>query len=138
MAVLEIENLEIRYRSRGAEAQAVKGVSLQLQPGECLGLIGESGCGKSTVAKAVMGLLPRNAYIARGSIRFEGKELVGIAEEELRRLRWKRMALIPQAAMNGFDPLYTIEKQLEETIKAHERSSGEDLRTRLQEGIRFV
>ena len=58
MAVLEIEDLEIRYRSRGAEAQAVKGVSLQVEPGECLGLIGESGCGKSTIAKAVMGLLP--------------------------------------------------------------------------------
>jgi oligopeptide/dipeptide ABC transporter ATP-binding protein len=135
MAVLEIEDLEIRYRSRGAEAQAVKGVSLRVEPGECLGLIGESGCGKSTIAKAVMGLLPHNAHIARGSIRFEGTELVGIAAEELRRLRWRRMAFIPQAAMNGFDPLYTIEKQLEETIKAHEKSSGEDLRKRLQESF---
>lgn len=135
MAVLEIEDLEIRYRTRGAQAQAVKGVSLHLQAGECLGLIGESGCGKSTIAKAVMGLLPGNAAIARGSIRLEGQELVGIAEAELRRLRWKRMALIPQAAMNGFDPLYTIEKQLEETIKAHEKPSGEELQRRIRESF---
>jgi oligopeptide/dipeptide ABC transporter ATP-binding protein len=135
MAVLEIENLEIRYRSNGAEAQAVKGVSLKLEPNECVGLIGESGCGKSTIAKAVLGMLPRNAYVARGSIRFEGQELVGLAEESLRKLRWKRMALVPQAAMNGFDPLYPLGKQLRETLRAHEKLSAEELRRRTEQSF---
>jgi oligopeptide/dipeptide ABC transporter ATP-binding protein len=132
MAVLEIENLEVRYRSGAAEAQAVKGVTLSVKSNECLGLIGESGCGKSTIAKAVMGLLPGTAYVAGGSIRFEGQELVGLAEEKLRKLRWKRMTLIPQAAMNGFDPLYTIQKQLHETIGAHEEVSEPEKRLRAE------
>ena len=132
MAVLEIENLDVRYRSGTAEAQAVKGVTLNVRSNECLGLIGESGCGKSTIAKAVMGLLPGTAYVAGGSIRFAGQELVGLAEGKLRELRWRRMALIPQAAMNGFDPLYTIEKQLDETIEAHEQVSTQEIRRRVQ------
>ena len=134
MALLEIDSLEVRYRSAGAEAHAVDRVSLTLDRHECLGLIGESGCGKSTLAKAVMGILPRNAYVAGGSIRLDGRELVGLSEQELRPIRAKEMALIPQAAMNGFDPVYTIWKQLRETMQAHApRMTAREMRRRAEE-----
>jgi oligopeptide/dipeptide ABC transporter ATP-binding protein len=125
MAVLKIDDLDVRYRSGGREARAVAGVSLALEKGECLGLIGESGCGKSTIAKAVMGMLPPAAFVAGGTIHYDGRDLVGLTETELRQVRWKRVTLIPQAAMNGFDPVYTIEAQLRETVEAHEHVSRE-------------
>ena len=83
-----------------------------------MGLIGESGCGKSTIAKAVMGIFPRNAAVTRGRIRFHGKDLLAMPEEELRQLRGGRLALIPQAAMNGFDPVYRLGAQLREVIES--------------------
>lgn len=117
-ALLEIEDLRISYPTRGGEARAVDGVSFAIQEGEYLGLVGESGCGKSTIAKAILGILPRSARVS-GSIRYRGRELVGLSQAELRRIRWKDIALIPQSAMNGLDPVYTIEKQIDEAIAAH-------------------
>ncbi len=133
MALLEIENLEVRYRSAGAQARAIDRVSLTLDRHECLGLIGESGCGKSTLAKAVMGILPRSACVAGGSIRFDGRELVGLTQDELRPMRARDMALVPQAAMNGFDPVYTIWRQLEETMRAHARMTAGEMRRRAED-----
>lgn len=133
MALLEIDQLEVRYRSAGAEAHAIDRLSLRLDRHECLGLIGESGCGKSTLAKAVMGILPRNAYVAGGSIRLDGRELTGLPEEALRPIRARDMALIPQAAMNGFDPVYTLGSQLEETLQAHSRMPPREMRRRSED-----
>ena len=133
MAVLKIEDLEVRYRAGAREACAVNGVSLALEQGECLGLIGELGCGKSTIAKAVMGLLPPAAYVARGSIKLDGEDLLGLSEEAMRKIRWRKLALVPQAAMNGFDPVYTIEQQLRETVEAHERTSRKEIRRRAEQ-----
>jgi oligopeptide/dipeptide ABC transporter ATP-binding protein len=118
VALLEIENLKVSYRTPQGEAVAVDGVSFVLDAGEYLGLVGESGCGKSTIAKAILGILPQAARVT-GSLRFAGRELIGLAPSELRRIRWRDIALIPQNAMNGFDPVYTIEKQLDEAIAAH-------------------
>ena len=118
MALLEIENLRVSYLTPQGEAVAVDGVSFALDAGDYLGLVGESGCGKSTIAKAILGILPQAARVA-GSLRFAGRELVGLGAAELRRIRWRDIALIPQNAMNGFDPVYTIEKQLDEAIAAH-------------------
>jgi oligopeptide/dipeptide ABC transporter ATP-binding protein len=131
--MLEIEDLDVRYRADGREARAVSGVSLTLEAGECLGLIGESGCGKSTIAKAVMGLLPRAAHVAGGAIRLDGRDLLGLGESAMREVRWRELTLIPQAAMNGFDPVYTIEQQLRETVQAHERVSPKEIRRRTEE-----
>src|SRR5262249_46159636 len=114
-----MENLRVAYRSPQGEAVAVDGVSLHLDEGENLGLVGESGCGKSTITKAILGILPEGAR-AQGSVRFAGRELIGMPVADLRRIRWRDIALIPQNAMNGFDPVYTIEKQLDEAIAAHE------------------
>ena len=118
MALLEIENLRVSYRTPQGDAVAVDGVSFALDAGDYLGLVGESGCGKSTIAKAILGILPQGARVT-GSIKFGGRELIGLQPSELRRIRWRDIALIPQNAMNGFDPVYTIEKQLDEAIAAH-------------------
>jgi oligopeptide/dipeptide ABC transporter ATP-binding protein len=118
VALLEIENLHVSYRTPQGAAAAVDGISLALDNGDYLGLVGESGCGKSTIAKAILGILPQAAEV-EGSLRFAGSELIGIHPAELRRIRWRDIALIPQNAMNGFDPVYTIERQLEEAIAAH-------------------
>jgi len=118
MALLEIENLRVAYPTSEGEAVAVDRVSLHIDEGENLGLVGESGCGKSTIAKAILGILQEGARV-QGSIRYDGRELLGLSSSELRRIRWRDIALIPQNAMNGFDPVYTIEKQLDEAIAAH-------------------
>ncbi|MGE0311452.1 MAG: ABC transporter ATP-binding protein [Lautropia sp.] len=118
-AVLELKDLRICYRTAGGEARAVDGVSLSVDAGEYLGLVGESGCGKSTIAKAILGILPQNARVTSGSIRYRDRELVGLTPARMRELRWKEIALVPQSAMNGFDPVYTVEAQLDEAIVAH-------------------
>jgi oligopeptide/dipeptide ABC transporter ATP-binding protein len=121
MRVLEIENLEIAYRVAGSgSAKAVDGVSLAIAEGEYLGLVGESGCGKSTIAKAILGILPQTAHVT-GSIRYRDRELIALKAPEMRRIRWRDIALIPQSAMNGFDPVYDIESQIAEAIAAHEQ-----------------
>ena len=131
MALLEIDDLRVHYRSGGAEARAVDGISLAIEPGMCLGLVGESGCGKSTVAKAILGILPDFARIAGGAIRYDGRDLVGLPPAALRRIRWRDIALVPQSAMNGFDPVYTVENQLMEAISAHRRMPVAERRERV-------
>ena len=121
MAVLDIDTLKIAYRlADSRQAVAVDGVSLSIEEGETLGLVGESGCGKSTIAKAILGILPRAGRIAGGAIRYRGRDLMSLSQTEMRRIRWRDIALIPQAAMNGFDPVYDIESQIAEAIAAHE------------------
>jgi oligopeptide/dipeptide ABC transporter ATP-binding protein len=137
VALLEIENLRVSYRTPHGEAIAVDGVALALDQGDYLGLVGESGCGKSTIAKAILGILPQAARVD-GSIRFAGRELIGLAPSELRRIRWRDIALIPQNAMNGFDPVYTIEQQLDEAIAAHADLSTHERRARIAELFTMV
>jgi oligopeptide/dipeptide ABC transporter ATP-binding protein len=137
VALLEIENLRVSYRTPQGTAVAVDGVSFALERGDYLGLVGESGCGKSTIAKAILGILPQSARID-GSIRFANRDLLGLAPSELRRIRWRDIALIPQNAMNGFDPVYTIEKQLDEAIAAHSELSSHERRKRISELFAMV
>jgi peptide/nickel transport system ATP-binding protein len=119
MAVLRIENLTVAYPAANErQAFAADGVSLSIKEDECLGIVGESGCGKSTIAKAILGILPASARVT-GSIRYRERELNGMKPSEMRQLRWRDIALIPQTAMNGFDPVYTIQSQIAEAIAAH-------------------
>jgi oligopeptide/dipeptide ABC transporter ATP-binding protein len=138
MAVLEIEDLQVRYRTGAGEARAVDGVSCAIETGMCLGLVGESGCGKSTVAKAVLGILPPAGRVAGGAIRYEGRDLVGMTPQELRRIRWQHIALVPQSAMNGLDPVYTVERQLAEAITAHRSMPAAQRRHRIAELFALV
>src|ERR1700722_9699036 len=101
MAILEIDRLDIRHRSVRGEAHTVENLSLSIERGKSLGLVGESGCGKSTVAKAVVGTLPSTARIVAGEVRFDGTDLLRLSPAALREYRWTKIALVPQTAMNG-------------------------------------
>jgi peptide/nickel transport system ATP-binding protein len=138
MTTLKIDQLEVRYRVGGSEARAVDGVSFAIKAGECLGLVGESGCGKSTVAKAILGILPPAGRVAGGAIRYDGHDLVDLSPAEMRRVRWRDIALVPQSAMNGFDPVYTVESQLQEAITAHRVMPAAERRRRIAELFALV
>ena len=119
MALLEVENLSISYRTAQGPLKAVEGVSFALEQGQSLGLVGESGCGKTTIGMALMGLLPNNGYVADGSIRLAGRELTTLDEDQLRELRWNEVAMIFQAAMNALNPVQRVANQLAEAITTH-------------------
>lgn len=121
MPLLEIDNLSVFYRSgRGRQLKAVDGVSFSLAQGESLGLVGESGSGKSTIATAIMGMLPKNAEVASGRILFDGRDLLQADPETMRRIRWKKISIIFQAAMNALNPIQRVGDQIAETIRIHE------------------
>jgi peptide/nickel transport system ATP-binding protein len=112
---LNISDLTVTY---AGGSRAVRGISLQLDPGQCLGLVGESGCGKSTVAMAVLGLLPRTATIT-GSIRLGAQQVVGASERELRHARGRRVGLVAQDPMRSFNPLLTVGASVAEAWRVH-------------------
>ena len=136
-AVLAVENLVVGYRTRAGEAKAVDRVSFSIEPGEYLGLVGESGCGKSTIAKALLRILPDTARV-EGSMRFNGTELTAATDAAFRAIRWRDIALVPQSAMNGFDPVYTVERQLQEAISAHKRMPAKARDARIAELFALV
>eukprot|EP01034_Spumella_vulgaris_P001300 gene1299-biopygen1181 len=118
MPLLEVSNLRIRLQTHRGPADAVRGVSFSLARGETLGLIGESGCGKSITAMSLMGLLPDSARIT-GSIRFDGEELVGKKDSELCRIRGNRIGMIFQEPMTALNPVHTIARQVGEPLRLH-------------------
>jgi peptide/nickel transport system ATP-binding protein len=117
--LLDIRGLEVEY----GRVRAVDGVDLEIRQGEILGLAGESGSGKSTVANAVMQILRPPAQIAGGSIRFRGDDLTQLSAEELRRYRWRNVAMVFQSAMNALNPVMRVGDQFVDMMRAHERIS---------------
>ena len=99
--LLEATDLVIAYRTPAGPVRAVDGVDFAVPEGEVVGLVGESGCGKTTLARAVTGVMSGNARIERGSIRFDGRELAGASRATWRELRWREVSYIPQSAMNS-------------------------------------
>lgn len=136
--VLELRDLHIGYHTSAGEASAVDGVSFSIGAGEYLGLVGESGCGKSTIAKAILGILPGNARCVGGSIRYRGRDLLELSPSQMREMRWKEIALVPQSAMNGFDPVYTVEHQLDEAITAHASMRPQEREARIEKLFAMV
>lgn len=118
--VLRVVDLSLSYLTRQGPVHAVQSVSFELGRGQSMGLVGESGCGKTSIANCLMRLLPDNAQLTGGQVVLEGQDLVPLPEEEMRHYRWRRMAMVFQAAMNALDPVYRVGQQVIEAIEAHE------------------
>ncbi|GAA0958130.1 dipeptide/oligopeptide/nickel ABC transporter permease/ATP-binding protein [Actinocorallia libanotica] len=130
--LLAVEDLTIAYPTPSGELkEVVSGVSLVLEPGETLGLVGESGSGKTQTAFAVLGVLPSEAVVVRGSIRLDGRELLGLKESELRGLRGRAIAYVPQEPMSNLDPSFTVGAQLVEGVRAASGASRGEARRRV-------
>jgi oligopeptide transport system ATP-binding protein len=117
--LLQVDDLRVRFWTSRGIVHAVNGVSFDVRAGETLGLVGESGCGKSVTALATMGILPRAARIPSGSIRFGGRDLLGLSERAWRQLRGKEIAMIFQDPMTSLNPVLTVGSQLREVIEEH-------------------
>jgi peptide/nickel transport system ATP-binding protein len=125
--LIEVENLRVRLNTSRGPADAVRDVSFSLARGGTLGLIGESGCGKSVTALALMGLLPESAVIS-GSIRLDGQELIGLADSDYCKLRGNRVSMIFQEPMTALNPMHTIGRQIAEPLRRHKGFSATQAR----------
>jgi oligopeptide/dipeptide ABC transporter ATP-binding protein len=123
--LLDVEDLSVGFPTDDGLVQAVRGVSYQLRRGEVLGIVGESGSGKSVTSLAVMGLLPRTAKIS-GSARVLGKEMIGLSDAEISRVRGNQIAMIFQDPLTSLNPVYTVGVQLAEAVRAHNDVSREE------------
>lgn len=131
-AILKVENLNVTLRHRRVSKKLVKDVSFEVHPGECLGILGESGSGKSMTVKSVLGLLDKNFQVS-GSAIFDGQDLLKETKEELRRLRGSRITMVLQNPMTCFDPLYRIGNQMAETFATHTSWNAQEIRSRCLE-----
>ena len=118
MSILSIRDLKVNYHTQDGTVQAVDGVDLDLAEGQRLGLIGESGCGKTTLLKAIVQVLPRNGHIVSGEIKFKGMDLLKLPPAEMRQLRWREIATIPQASMDSLNPVQRVGSQLMKLLRA--------------------
>jgi oligopeptide/dipeptide ABC transporter ATP-binding protein len=125
MGLLDVKDLCVYYRTRRGKVRAVDGITFSIAEGESLGLVGESGCGKTTTGKALLRLLPENAAIERGEMLFRGRDLARIGAQQMRLIRGKEIAMVPQSAMNALDPVYRIKDLIIEGMLAHKEVAGE-------------
>ena len=125
MAILEVENLKTHYYIGDKPVYAVDDVSFTIDKNETLGLAGESGCGKTTTAYSILRILPANGKIVEGSVKLDGEDLVTKSMEEMRKIRWKKASIVFQYAMNAFNPVLRIGRQIVEVIKEKEGGSDE-------------
>jgi len=136
--LLELRGLAVEYGYGERPARAVDGVDLVVRQGEVLGLAGESGCGKTTIANTVMQILRPPARIAGGSILFEGEDLVGKSKEELRRYRWRNVSMVLQSAMNALNPVMRVGDQFVDAMQAHEKINRKQALARAGELLEHV
>ena len=136
-AVMQARNLNVTFRQEGAETRAVRNVSFNIERGETVALVGESGSGKSVTALSTVSLLPESAEIT-GSVTYEGAQISGASEAELRRVRGNDISFIFQEPMTSLNPLHTLEKQLTESIRLHQGLTGRAVRTQILELLQRV
>ena len=117
--LLEVENLSMHYDTLEGNVDAVKNISFTVNSGESFGLVGESGCGKTSVAMTLLQLQPENSVITQGSIKLDGKELIGLSENDLRKVRWDSISIVFQGAMNAWNPVIKIGEQIREAMREH-------------------
>ena len=118
--LIEVDNLGVHLNTSRGPAQAVRGVSFALKRGETIGLVGESGCGKSVTALSLMGLLPDSAVVT-GSIKLEGQELARLPDADYCKLRGNRISMIFQEPMTALNPMHTIGHQVAEPLRRHKK-----------------
>ena len=139
MPLLEIENLRTWFHTEDGIARAVDGVSFDVQRGEILGVVGESGCGKSVTSLSIMGLVPEPGRIEEGSrIAFEGRELTSLSEKEMRRIRGNDIAMIFQEPMTSLNPVHRVGAQITESLRLHRGLSRKEARSRAVELLELV
>jgi oligopeptide/dipeptide ABC transporter ATP-binding protein len=138
MALLEVDDLRTYFKTRAGEVHAVDGVSFSIERGKTLGIVGESGCGKSVTALSIMGLLPPSGRVVSGSVRFEGRELTTMSQRELEDVRGRQIAMIFQDPMTSLNPTLTIGTQIMETMQRHLDLSRDEARKRAIELLEEV
>ena len=136
--LLELQQLVVDYGYGERRARAVDGVNLAVREGEVLGLAGESGCGKTTIANAVMQILRAPAHITGGSILFQGEDILGKSTQELRRYRWRNVSMVLQSAMSALNPVLRIGDQFVDAMQAHEKINKRQALTRAGELLELV
>lgn len=137
--ILEVDNLKISFKTQLGRITPLDGVSFSLSKGETLGIVGESGCGKTITAFSIMRLLPKNAFLGEDArIAFRGKDILSLSKEELQKIRGKSISMVFQEPMTSLNPLYTIGWQISEVYRLHEGLSEEEAMTRSVEMLRLV
>jgi len=140
MALLDVQNLTTYYFTRSGPVKAVDNINFQVNRGEALGLVGESGCGKTTVALSILRILPPEGRIVTGKILYKGEDLVKLKDDEMRRrIRWKEISLVFQGAMNALHPLHKIEDQIADAILAHQpKIEKKEVKKRIKKLLEMV
>ncbi len=137
--LLEVKDIVVDFQTRAGNARVLDHVSLQVNEGEVLGIVGESGCGKSMTALSIMGLVPNPpGKVTSGSIKLEGQEMVGLDNDQLRKIRGKEIGMIFQEPMTSLNPVFTVGEQIAETIRLHEGVSPQAAQTRAIEMLKAV
>jgi len=130
MNILEVKNLNMSYKTIDGEVEAVKDVSFTVKEGESFGIVGESGCGKTSVAMSLLQLQADNGKITNGEILFDGRNIVGLNESELREVRWSGISIVFQGAMNSWNPVVKIGEQIREAIREHYPDKNKEQNTK--------
>ena len=136
--LLELDELVVDYLEPERTLRAVDHVTLSIRAGEIVGLAGESGCGKTTTANAILGILRAPAEVTAGSIRFRGVDLRGLSRNELRRYRWRNVSMVFQSAMSALNPVLRVGEQFVDMMQAHERVSRRDALRRAADLLELV
>lgn len=136
--ILRVENLHTQFHTDTGIARAVDGVSFELYPGQTLGLVGESGCGKSVTSLSIMRLLTHPGRITEGAIYFQNRDLLSLSESDMRNVRGNDIAMIFQEPMTSLNPVYTCGFQIDEAIMRHQKRDAQDARQRTIEMLRLV
>jgi len=136
--VLSIRDLSVDYVTDDGPVRAIDGVSLDVRRAEILGIAGESGSGKSTLAQALLRILPPPAVITNGQVIFEGRDILKLDEAELRALRWKRISMVFQSAMDALNPVITVGEQIVDTLLAHDAATPHAARERAADLLELV
>ena len=135
--MLQIHGLNVAYRLKSGDLPVVRDLNLCIQPGEIVGVLGESGCGKSTTALAILGLLPDNGLV-KGSIRFEQTELIGASSQTLDKIRGARISLILQEPSLSLNPVLRVVDQVAQVLQAHQRLSRSECERRARATLEQV